>query len=81
MYTKKSKDPSINPCGTPAKIGDQVEDWPLRTTLWNLLLRKLCKSLCNSPVIPIVSSLHNNPLCQTLSKAFETSKKVSSYFK
>ena len=35
MYNKKSKDPSIEPCGTPAKIGDQLEDWPLKTTLWN----------------------------------------------
>ena len=47
MYTKKSKDQNIKPCGTPAKIGDQVEYWPLRTTIWNLLLRKLCKSLGN----------------------------------
>ena len=25
MYTKKSKGPNIKSCGTPAKIGDQVE--------------------------------------------------------
>lgn len=41
IYTKKSEDPSIELCGTPVRIGDQVEDWPLRTTLWIQLLRKL----------------------------------------
>ena len=42
VYTKKSKGPSIEPCGTPARTGDQFEEWPLQTTLWNLSLRKLC---------------------------------------
>ena len=41
IYTKKSKGPNIEPCGTPARIGDQFEDWPLRITLWDLSLRKL----------------------------------------
>ena len=73
MYTKKSKGPSIELCGTPARIGDQLEDWTLRTTLWNLKLKKLWKGLCKLPEIPTVSSLYSNPLCQILSKASETS--------
>ena len=54
MYTKKSKGPSIQPCGIPAKMGDQVKDWPLRTTFWN------------SPETPTVSSFYNNPYAHTL---------------
>ena len=49
---------------------NQLEDWQLRPTLWNILLRKLWKSLCNLPEIPNVSTLQSNPLCRTLSKAF-----------
>ena len=71
IYTKKSKGPSIEPCGTPARIGDQFEDWPLRTTLWSLSVRKLWKSLCKLLELPTVSSLYSNPSCQTLPKAFE----------
>ena len=26
VYTKKSKGPSIEPCGTPARTGDQFEE-------------------------------------------------------
>ena len=37
IYTKKSKGPSIEPCETPARTGDQFEDWVLRTTLWKLV--------------------------------------------
>ena len=77
IYTKKSKGPSIEPCGTPARTGDQFEDWQLRTTLWNLSLRKLWKSVGKLPEIPTVSSLYSNPSCQTLSKAFEISKKLA----
>ena len=52
IYTKKRKGPSIEPSGTPARTGDQFEDWPLRTTLGNLSLRKLWKSLWKLPEIP-----------------------------
>ena len=41
MYTKKSKGPSIVPCGTPARIGDQFEDRPLRTKFFNVSQMKL----------------------------------------
>ena len=46
-------------------VGEQVEDLPLRPTLWNLSLRKL------------LSLSLNNPLCQALSKAFAMSKKLT----
>ena len=59
-----------------ARTGDQFEDWPLRTTLWNLL-RKFWKSLCILFEIPSVSSLYSNPSCQTLKKAFEITKKLA----
>ena len=57
IYTRKSKSPSIEPCGTPTRTGDQFEEWLLRTTLWNLSLSKLWKILCKLPEIPTVSTL------------------------
>ena len=30
--TKKTKGPSIESCGAPARTGEQLEDWPLLRT-------------------------------------------------
>ena len=77
MYIRKSNAPKIEPCGTPARTGDQLEHWPLSTTLWNLLFRKLLRRLRRFPDIPICSSLNINPSCHTLSNAFDISKKFA----
>ena len=47
MY-KKSNGPKIEPCGTPLSTYDQLEHWSLRTTTWNLLLKKLLSRLKDS---------------------------------
>ena len=39
MYTKKNNGLKIGPWGTPALMGDHLDDWTLRTTLWCLFLR------------------------------------------
>ena len=40
--------------GTPAVTGSHVDDWPFKTTLWNLWLRKLWISSNGRPVTPIL---------------------------
>ena len=34
IYIKKKRGPKMEPCRTPAIIGNHVEDWPLSNTLW-----------------------------------------------
>ena len=52
IYIKKKRGPKMEPCGTPAIIGNHVEDWPLSNTLWYLLLRKLSTNFNRGPDIP-----------------------------
>ena len=35
IYIKQKRDPKIEPYGTPAIIGNHVEDWPLSNNLWS----------------------------------------------
>ena len=87
MHTKKSKGPRIEPCGIPLKIGGHDEDLPLRTTLWNLLLSKLCNVLyvihVKFQLFQICITILFARLSQTfsnfprLSQAFEISKKLA----
>ena len=49
MYIRKSNFPKIGPCETPASTDDQWEHWSLRTTRWNILLKKLLSRLRNFP--------------------------------
>ena len=49
MHTKKTKAPTIKPCEIPARIGDQVEDSPLKTNFYNLLLMELSENSSNIP--------------------------------
>ena len=77
MYIRKSNGPKIEPCGTPVSSDVQLEHWPLSTTRWNLLLKKLLSRLRRFPEIPIRSSLNSNLSCHTLSRAFEISKKLA----
>ena len=39
MYTKKNNGHKIDPWGTPALMGDYLDDWSLSATLWCLFLR------------------------------------------
>ena len=40
-YIKNKRDPRMEPCGTPALIGSQLDSWPFNNliTLWNILER------------------------------------------
>ena len=39
INTRQNKGPKIGPYGTPTPIGDHLEVWLLKATLWCLLLR------------------------------------------
>ena len=53
IYIKKRRGPKMDPWGTPAVTGSHLDDWPFKTTLWNLWLRKLWISSNGRPVTPI----------------------------
>ena len=59
---KEKRGPNIEPWGTPARMFFQFEVWPLSTTLWNLLVKKLFIKIKSGPLIPYDLSLYNN-LC------------------
>ena len=74
IYIKKKRGPEMGPCRAPAIIGNHVEDWPLRNTLWYLLLRKLSINFNRGPDIPTDLILWISHSCQTLSNALDISK-------
>ena len=74
IYIKKNKGPRIEPCGTPAQMSPQLEDWPFRTVLCFLSAKKFLRSDSRSPETPHCLSLNMRPSCHTLSKALEMSK-------
>ena len=39
IYIKNNRGPRMDPCGTPALIGRQLDSCPFNNTLWNLLQR------------------------------------------
>ena len=43
----------MGPWATPAVTGTYVDDWPFKTSLWNLWLRKLWVSSSGRPAMPI----------------------------
>ena len=45
---RKSNGHKIEPWGTPLSTYDKLEHWSLRTTTWNLLLKKLLSRLKDS---------------------------------
>ena len=49
---KKHKGPKIDPWWTPAETSAQDEEWPCRTTLWCLLLKKFWISFYGVSDIP-----------------------------
>ena len=64
----------MGPRGTPALTFSHV--FLLRTTLSFLLIKNVDK-MCNGlPDMPFWDNLNNRPLCHTLSKALEISRKT-----
>ena len=45
IYIRKSNGLKLEPCRTLAITDDQLQHWPLRTTCWNLLRKKLLSRL------------------------------------
>ena len=76
IYINKKKGPRADPWWTPAKTSAQDEDWPFKTTLWYLLLKKFSMSFNGVSDITNDLILYINPSCQTLSKDLEMSKKI-----
>ena len=64
----------MEPCGKPASTGNHSDVWPLSSTLWNLLLKKLSIRRNRGSETPTDLSLNISPSCQTLSKALDISK-------
>ena len=77
MYIRKSNGLKIELCETPASTDDQFEHWPLSTTSWNLLFKKLVRGLRRFSDIPICSIFNSNPSGHTLSNALIMSKKFA----
>ena len=73
-YIKNKRGPRIEPCGTPARVSTQEEHWPFKIILCFLLVKKPFSISIRSPRIPFWRSLWISQACQTLSKAFETSR-------
>ena len=75
-YMRKNSGPNTDPCGTPPLIDSQLEIWPFKTTLWFLLWRNDLIRWRAFPFIPLLLSLYKRPSCQTLSNAFDKSRKT-----
>ena len=73
MYNGKSIGPRMKTWGNPVLIGYSCEDFPSRTTLSCLLLRKEEIRPNTRPEILYNLSLQKRPACQTLSKALNVS--------
>ena len=73
---RKSRGPDTEPCGIPAFTNFQLEDWPFKTTRWRLLWKNDSNESRKFPFIPLFFSLRRSPSWQTLSDAFDKSKKT-----
>ena len=76
MYIKNNNGPKMEPGGMPAVTFHHSDDCPLRRTLCFLSLIKLDKRSKRLPDIPFCDNLKRRPLCHTLSKDLEMSKKT-----
>ena len=74
---RKNKGPNTEPFVTLALTNFQLEDWPLKTTLWRLLWRNDSIRSRKLPFIPLFFSFRRRPSCQTVSNASDKSKKTS----
>ena len=75
IYIKNNNGPRMLPRGTPALTLVHEEDYPFNTTLCFLFVKKCFKTFNKLPDIPFSCNLKIRPSCQTLSNAFEMSKK------
>ena len=50
---RKNNSPSIEPWGTPALTGNQLDVWPFNKTRWDLLSRKFLMSFKKLLDIPV----------------------------
>lgn len=73
---RKNNSPSIEPWGTPALTGNQLDVWPFNKTRWDLLSRKFLMSFKKLPDIPVNFNLQISAACHALSKAFDVSKNI-----
>ena len=75
IYIKINNGPRMKPWGTPALTLDHEEDCPFNTALCFLFIKKCFKTFNKLPDIPFSCNFNIKPSCQTLSNAFEMSKK------
>ena len=68
-----SKKVMVSRCITPVSIDNQTKHWSLSTTRYS---KKHLIRLGTFPDIPSCSNLNSSTSCDTLSKAFEVSKKL-----
>ena len=76
IYIKNNNGPRMEPWGTPALTLVHKEDCPFNTTLCFLFVKKCFKTFNKFPDIPFSYNLKIRPSCQTLSNAFEMSRKT-----
>ena len=76
IYIKNNNGLRMEPWRTPALILVHEKDCPFNTTLCFLYVKKCFKTLNKLPDIPFSYNLNIRPLCQTLSKVFEISRKT-----
>ena len=76
MYIKNNNGPKMEPWGMPAVTFRYSDVCRLRRALCFLSLKKLDKRSKKLPDIPLCDNLKRRPLCHTLSKALEISKKT-----
>ena len=76
IYIKNKNGPSMEIWGAPPLISDQSETCPFNKTLCFLFLRKSHKRFSKLSDIPFCVDLKIRPLHQTLSNAFDISRKI-----
>ena len=76
IHIRNNNGPRMEPWGTPALTSDQSETCPFNKTLCFLFLRKSHKTFSKLLDIPFCFNLKMRPSCQTLSNAFDISRKT-----
>ena len=71
IWMRKNNGPRTEPCGTPVVTLAQEETYPFNTTLYFQLSKKY-----PAKALPFCSNLNLTPWRQTLSKAFDISRKT-----
>ena len=76
LYSKINNGLRMKHWGTPALTLVYEEDCRFNTTLCFLFVKKSFKTFNKLPDIPFSYNLNIRPSCQTLSSAFEMSRKI-----